>query len=126
MISINVSTLTEADIEQLGFDKCIQILRDNNIQTSENYLPYIAKENSHVYYDDIPSTYEYYRRFINDVLRNIRNGNVDYVFRLYQIQELLRFEPDLHIDYDDGIFIVSLNPKCPISNNAKANNPITQ
>lgn len=36
--------------------------------------------------------WEIYVKFINDVLSNIRRGEFDYCFYIYQIAELLRFE----------------------------------
>jgi hypothetical protein len=38
----------------------------------------------------------YYCNYINDVLRNIRTSNTDYCYYIYQIIELIRFEPKLH------------------------------
>lgn len=38
-----------------------------------------------------PTHDQYYRIFINDILRNIRSGGTDYCFKWYQVKELLRF-----------------------------------
>lgn len=38
--------------------------------------------------------YQYYCDFINDILLNIRNGEIDYCFFIYQISELLKYEHD--------------------------------
>ena len=38
-----------------------------------------------------PTQDQYYRIFINDILRNIRSGGTDYCYRWYQVKELLRF-----------------------------------
>lgn len=38
-----------------------------------------------------PTQDQYYRIFINDILRNIQSGGTDYCFRWYQVKELLRF-----------------------------------
>lgn len=38
--------------------------------------------------------YQYYCDFINDILSNIRRGNTDYCYYIYQIAELLKFEHD--------------------------------
>lgn len=38
-----------------------------------------------------PTHDQYYRIFINDILRNIRSGGTDYCFRWHQVKELLRF-----------------------------------
>lgn len=38
--------------------------------------------------------YQYYCCFINDILENIRHGNTDYCFAVYQIADLLKYEHD--------------------------------
>lgn len=91
-----------------GTDEYIQYLRDRNVPTKETYLPRMQCGTYGLYDDKIPTTYEYYRKFINDILRNIRRGKTDYCYELYQIRELLRFEPDLQVEYSDRTFAVSL------------------
>lgn len=54
------------------------------------------------------TNYTYYKKFINDVLNNIREGNIDYCFYIGQIKELLRFEPDLKVNLRDFYFEVML------------------
>lgn len=94
-----------------GTDEYIQYLRDCNVPTNERYLPRVHGGCYGLYNDKIPTTYEYYRKFINDVLHTIRGGKSDYCYELYQIKELLRFEPDMQIKYRDGAFVVSLPHK---------------
>ena len=36
-----------------------------------------------------------YKQFINSILRTIRQGDTDYCFYIYQIRDLLRYEPQL-------------------------------
>ena len=49
------------------------------------------------------STYEMYVRFINDILRNIRQGETDYCYFLYHIQDLVEYEPLLESRFvEDG------------------------
>ena len=38
--------------------------------------------------------FERYSQFINDVLKTIRSGRVDYCFYIYQIADLLQYEHD--------------------------------
>lgn len=40
------------------------------------------------------SNWQTYCAFINDVLRQLRKSRTDFCYYTYQIQELLRFEPD--------------------------------
>lgn len=49
---------------------------------------------------DKDSLYDHYIRFINSILRTIRNYETDYCFTFGQIKELLRFEPNMKITYD--------------------------
>lgn len=41
------------------------------------------------------TAYQSYCNFINDVLTTIRRGEVDYCYFIYQIADLLLFEPEL-------------------------------
>lgn len=41
------------------------------------------------------TAYQNYCSYINDILTNIRLGNTDYCYYIYQISDLLRFEPEL-------------------------------
>lgn len=41
------------------------------------------------------TAYQSYCNFINDVLATIRSGEVDYCYFIYQIADLLLFEPEL-------------------------------
>lgn len=44
--------------------------------------------------------YQCYCDFINDILSNIRKGEIDYCFYIYQIAELLKYErDDLQVRY---------------------------
>jgi hypothetical protein len=55
--------------------------------------------------------YQYYCGFINDILKNIRNGQVDYCFYVYQVAELLKYEHDrLKVTWlkNDGCFHLTL------------------
>lgn len=52
-----------------------------------------------------PTQFQFYNSFIKNVLREIEKGMVEYCFKWYQIQELLKFHPyDLQCDllYYDG------------------------
>lgn len=50
-----------------------------------------------------------YAQYINSVLKNIRSGQVDYCYYIYQIIELLKFHyDDLRTKYHDGYWEVWL------------------
>ena len=55
------------------------------------------------------TNWQEYCSFINDVLRNIRSGQVDYLYYIYQITDLLKFHyDDLRTRYCDGYWEVWL------------------
>ena len=56
------------------------------------------------------TNWQEYCSFINDVLRNIRAGQVDYVYYIYHILDLLKFHyEDLKTRYCDGYWEVWLD-----------------
>ena len=56
------------------------------------------------------TNWQEYCSFINDVLRNIRAGQVDYVYYIYHIIDLLKFHyEDLKTRYRDGYWEVWLD-----------------
>lgn len=58
------------------------------------------------------TNYQQYCHFINDILKNIRSGQVDYCYYIYQIIDLLKFHyNDLQTRYCDGYWEVWLD-KC--------------
>ena len=58
------------------------------------------------------TNWQEYCSFINDVLRNIRSGQVDYLYYIYQITDLLKFHyDDLRTRYCDGYWEVWLERK---------------
>lgn len=50
----------------------------------------------------------HYRSFMNDVIHNVAKGEVDYVFFLYQVKDLLTVFPDAYVGYhsEDKYFTV--------------------
>lgn len=56
------------------------------------------------------TNWQEYCWFINDVLKNIRAGQVDYCYYIYQIMDLLKFHyNDLRTKYKDGYWEVWLD-----------------
>lgn len=51
-----------------------------------------------------------YKQFINGILKTIRSGEVDYAFYIFQISDLLRYEPNLKAQWlsNSECFMVSL------------------
>lgn len=54
--------------------------------------------------------YQQYCSFINNILRAIRRGEIDYCFYIYQIQDLLKYEERLKAVWlqSEGCFRLSL------------------
>lgn len=68
-----------------------------------------TKENPRTY--DGCTNWQSYCIFINDILRNIRAGQVDYCYYIYQIMDLTKFHyHDLKTRYCDGYWEVWLDP----------------
>lgn len=58
------------------------------------------------------TNWQQYCTYINDVLKNIRSGQVDYCYYIYQIEDLLKFHySDLRTKYCDGYWTVWLERK---------------
>ena len=57
-----------------------------------------------------PMLDRYHDGFIADILKNIRNGGVDFVFKPSQLEELKQYEPNLKFTYRDGVYSVYLSP----------------
>ncbi len=56
------------------------------------------------------TSWQSYCSYINDILNNIRKGQVDYCYYIYQILDLLKFHPnDLKTKYCDGYWKVWLD-----------------
>lgn len=59
--------------------------------------------------------YQYYCMFINDILKNIRNGGRDFCYFMYQVLELAKFDygnMELATQYNnDGYWVVWLTDK---------------
>jgi len=96
--------------EELYVDELMEYLRghiDPSIHKKLNRT--ISKSSSDITYDDGSGTLDhYYVGMINDALKEIRHGLTAYVFSESQIAELVRFEPDIEVELNDGIFYVSL------------------
>lgn len=67
-------------------------------------------EKKSVFNNTDPVKYDRNRNHINSILNSIRSKNIDYVYHIYSIKQLLTFEPDLKVTYlpDDECFEVKL------------------
>lgn len=56
------------------------------------------------------TNWQEYCAYINDVLKNIRSGKIDYCYYIFQIMDLLKFHyDDLRTRYNDGYWEVWLS-----------------
>lgn len=70
-------------------------LKEQNIPSSFSTMPVVSEwVPKHELYHGM-TQYQCYCKFINDVLSVIRAGEVDYCYYIYQIIELLKYEPNL-------------------------------
>lgn len=63
-------------------------------------FPGIRLKSGEDYYGN--TNYQYYCRYINDVLTTIRHGKDDYCYFIYQIADLCRYEPELKTELCGG------------------------
>lgn len=99
----------------LQFQRKLEIQRLKTTSILKNKLG----TNDGIFADGLymPTNDQYYRVFINDVLSNIRNGNIDFCYKWYQIKELLKFHKsnlECHLrhyndDSDSYYFTVQLS-----------------
>jgi len=70
-------------------------LKEQNVPSSLSYMPVVSEwiPNHEAYHG--MTQYQCYCKFINDILSVIREGEVDYCYYIYQIIELLKYEPNL-------------------------------
>ena len=101
--SRTLKTLTDDE-----WQECLHILRTITPTTTEKRLKrklgrVVLGKNWTLSGGEEFSLDKYYTQFINDVLKVIRSGEIDYCFYTYQIAELLRFEPNLQarLTHDD-------------------------
>ena len=67
------------------------------------------------FYDDgITSLDSYYVRMINDTLEQVRKGKTGYVYSIWQVQDILRYEPQVRIRYieDAGAYEIKEEKIC--------------
>ena len=68
----------------------------SKIKKNESFLMPTTREALETAYQEYHGKTQYHRYcdFINNILKNIRDGHIDYCFYIYQIAELLKYEHD--------------------------------
>ena len=78
-------------------------LRSVNIPSQKKRIEKKSK------YDNTdPVKFDRNREHINSILSSIRSKSIDHVYHIYSIKQLLRFEPELKVTYEDESFAVRL------------------
>lgn len=84
------------ELWQIEFAK----LKKNTKPTGTRYM-YIGSRRDHRAGDIDCDNRVRYAAYVNEVLKHIRHGGVDYCFHSYQVIDLLRYEPNLIAKYDE-------------------------
>lgn len=81
------------------FQNDLLIFKELTVPSSYNLMPVVSERlpKYEIYHGQ--TQYQCYCKFINDVLRCVRKHQVDYCYFIYQIKELLKYEPDLQAKY---------------------------
>lgn len=87
--------------KQSLLDEALAMIKENATQSQNTKMNYISKGSKYTYNDNVTPLHKYYVSFINDVLNNIRLGKTDYVFNLEQVKDIIRYEPDIEVTYQD-------------------------
>ena len=87
--------------KQYLLDEALAEIKSNLPKTQRTKMNYAFSRSKYTYDDNVTTLYKYYVAFINDILRNIRRGETDYVFNLEQVKDILRYERDIDVTYQD-------------------------
>ena len=82
-------------------------LRASIVPRQEKKLSRKSYREPGVVYDDTAFDY-YYVQMINDCLSEMRHKGTYYLFNVDQVRTILSFEPEAHVQLNDGIFYISL------------------
>ena len=87
--------------KQTLLDEAVTAIKENVVQSQNTKMKYISKGSKYTYNDNVTPLHKYYVSFINDVLDNIRLGKTDYVFNLEQVKDIMRYEWNIEVTYQD-------------------------
>lgn len=77
----------------------IDELRKNITPSNEKFLKRCIIPDRKSYNDKVTTLDEYYVLLVNSVLFEVRKGGIDYAYSLEQIADIMRFEPDITVNY---------------------------
>ena len=100
---------------RIFLDYVLSYLRDNTPRSQDKImkrrLGYDLQLSRYGFVDDgITSLDTYYVQMINDSLETIRTGKRAYVYNLWQVQDIMRYEPQIDVKYipDAGAYEIKL------------------
>jgi len=109
-INLNATTLSEnmTDSEWQDYFARMKMLVKPTNEKQMNLCPFHSIYEDGVYKGDTQAIR--YKQFINGILKAMRSGEVDYAFYIFQISDLLRYEPNLKAQWlpNSECFKVSL------------------
>lgn len=87
----------------------VTYLKENTVPSKDKRLKRRVGVSSSIgmKYDDVTTLDNYYVKFINDTLSEIRHGRLGYIFTLSQLRDVIRFEKNIKVRYYDGCYEVS-------------------
>ena len=91
-------------------DSIMDYIHNKVSTTNEKYLTRHPVLNSDLglVHDDIYTLDQYYVDMINDNLRLVRNGDVAYCYKIEQIADMYRHQPNIKIElFRDGVFYIT-------------------
>lgn len=88
------------DLSAADWKIILPLLRAATLETPETTLkqakgPTVLNQSWKLGNNDYDTADSRYRNYINSVLSALNRGEKDYCYYIYQVQELLRFHPDL-------------------------------
>lgn len=86
-------------------EQLVDRLRREIIPAGRSYLPK-GNSDSKAYDDGLPSIYHYYRQMMNEALRDVRSGNVAFLYYESHLKDFLRYEPDVEVWLRDGVYYI--------------------
>jgi hypothetical protein len=83
-------------------------LKEHVSPTSEKRMSLRASEHKELGVRCETSLNEYYCSMINDTVHELKEGHTAYVFSIEQIADVMRFLSDIHINFNDGVYYLTL------------------
>ena len=87
-------------------DKLVAELAKSALPAGRNELP-AGRTGAWLHNDKQTTLYDYYRRMLNDALRDVRRGGTAHLYSESQLRDFLRYERRVRVWRRDGVFYLS-------------------